>query len=51
MALALFMEITGVVIFLYLKDKITGILDWEMAHIGDPLEDLAGIVTDMELAR
>ena len=27
--------------FLYLKDKITGILDWEMAHIGDPLEDLA----------
>ena len=27
--------------FLYLDDQITGILDWEMAHIGDPLEDLA----------
>ena len=26
--------------FLYSKDKITGILDWEMAHLGDPLEDL-----------
>ena len=27
--------------FLYLDNKITGILDWEMAHFGDPLEDLA----------
>ena len=27
--------------FLYLENKITGILDWEMAHLGDPLEDLA----------
>ena len=26
--------------FLYLDNKITGILDWEMAHLGDPLEDL-----------
>lgn len=28
--------------FLYAPDgAITGVLDWEMAHIGDPLEDLA----------
>jgi len=28
--------------FLYAPDgTITGVLDWEMAHIGDPLEDLA----------
>ena len=27
--------------FLFMEDRITGILDWEMAHIGDPLEDLA----------
>ena len=27
--------------FLYLENKVTGILDWEMAHLGDPLEDLA----------
>ena len=27
--------------FLYLDDQITGILDWEMAHLGNPLEDLA----------
>ena len=27
--------------FLFVDSKITGILDWEMAHIGDPLEDLA----------
>ena len=26
--------------FLYSENKITGILDWEMAHLGDPLEDL-----------
>ena len=27
--------------FLYRADCIFGILDWEMAHFGDPLEDLA----------
>tara|TARA_Y100001970_G_scaffold266394_1_gene354987 strand:- start:1668 stop:2687 length:1020 start_codon:yes stop_codon:yes gene_type:complete len=27
--------------FLFKGDTITGILDWEMAHIGDPLEDLS----------
>jgi len=27
--------------FLVKKNRITGILDWEMAHLGDPLEDLA----------
>ena len=27
--------------FLYRGDRILGILDWEMAHFGDPLEDLA----------
>lgn len=27
--------------FLYLDNQITGILDWEMAHLGNPLEDLA----------
>jgi aminoglycoside phosphotransferase (APT) family kinase protein len=27
--------------FLYRQDRIFGILDWEMAHFGDPLEDLA----------
>jgi aminoglycoside phosphotransferase (APT) family kinase protein len=27
--------------FLYQRDEIRGILDWEMAHFGDPLEDLA----------
>jgi len=27
--------------FLYRGDEILGILDWEMAHFGDPLEDLA----------
>jgi len=27
--------------FLFLDNKITGILDWEMAHLGNPLEDLA----------
>jgi aminoglycoside phosphotransferase (APT) family kinase protein len=27
--------------FLYREDRIFGILDWEMAHFGDPLEDLA----------
>lgn len=27
--------------FLYRQDRILGILDWEMAHFGDPHEDLA----------
>jgi aminoglycoside phosphotransferase (APT) family kinase protein len=27
--------------FLYTKEGIHGIVDWEMAHLGDPLEDLA----------
>lgn len=27
--------------FLYTPDGIKGIVDWEMAHLGDPLEDLA----------
>jgi aminoglycoside phosphotransferase (APT) family kinase protein len=27
--------------FLYRGERIEGILDWEMAHFGDPLEDLA----------
>ncbi|MCC7366469.1 MAG: phosphotransferase family protein [Dehalococcoidia bacterium] len=27
--------------FLYRTDGIHGIVDWEMAHLGDPLEDLA----------
>tara|TARA_B110000014_G_scaffold264484_1_gene266761 strand:+ start:18411 stop:19436 length:1026 start_codon:yes stop_codon:yes gene_type:complete len=27
--------------FLFREEKITGILDWEMAHLGDPLEDLS----------
>lgn len=27
--------------FLYTTDEIRGILDWEMAHFGDPVEDLA----------
>lgn len=27
--------------FLYRQSEILGILDWEMAHFGDPLEDLA----------
>ena len=27
--------------FLYREDQIRGVLDWEMAHFGDPLEDLA----------
>jgi aminoglycoside phosphotransferase (APT) family kinase protein len=27
--------------FLFRRDEIFGVLDWEMAHFGDPLEDLA----------
>ncbi len=29
--------------FLYLDGKVSAILDWEMAHIGDPAEDIAWI--------
>lgn len=27
--------------FLYQDDRITALLDWEMAHLGDPVEDIA----------
>jgi aminoglycoside phosphotransferase (APT) family kinase protein len=30
--------------FLYDKERITGILDWEMAHAGDPIEDIGWVV-------
>lgn len=30
--------------FLYDASGITGILDWEMAHVGDPIEDLGWVV-------
>ncbi len=30
--------------FLYDKTGITGILDWEMAHAGDPVEDVAWLM-------
>lgn len=33
--------------FLYLDEQITAILDWEMAHIGDPAEDIAWIYRDL----
>jgi aminoglycoside phosphotransferase (APT) family kinase protein len=29
--------------FLYDKSGITGVLDWEMAHAGDPIEDLGWV--------
>lgn len=29
--------------FLYQGDTVTGLLDWEMAHVGDPAEDVAWI--------
>lgn len=29
--------------FLYQRDRVTALLDWEMAHIGDPAEDIAWI--------
>ena len=29
--------------FLYEQDCLTGVLDWEMAHLGDPIEDVAWI--------
>ena len=34
--------------FLYADGQVTGIVDWEVAHFGDPMEDLAAIaVRDM----
>lgn len=33
--------------FLFKPDRITAILDWEMAHIGDPMEDIAWIYRDL----
>lgn len=34
--------------FLHEQDRITGIVDWEVAHFGDPMEDLAAIaIRDM----
>ncbi len=34
--------------FLYQGGRVTGIVDWEVAHFGDPMEDLAAIaVRDM----
>lgn len=30
--------------FLYDRERITGILDWEMAHAGDPVEDIGWVV-------
>ena len=34
--------------FLYRAGRVTGIVDWEVAHFGDPMEDLAAIaVRDM----
>jgi len=30
--------------FLYDRSGVTGILDWEMAHAGDPIEDLGWVV-------
>ena len=34
--------------FLYENDRVTGIVDWEVAHFGDPMEDLAAIaIRDM----
>jgi aminoglycoside phosphotransferase (APT) family kinase protein len=29
--------------FLFVRDRITAILDWEMVHLGDPMEDLAWV--------
>lgn len=34
--------------FLYQHGRVTGIVDWEVAHVGDPMEDLAAIaIRDM----
>ena len=33
----------GVGNFLYVGDRMTGVLDWEWAHLGDPMEDLGSM--------
>jgi aminoglycoside phosphotransferase (APT) family kinase protein len=33
----------GVGNFLYVDDRMTGVLDWEWAHLGDPMEDLGSM--------
>ncbi len=33
----------GVGNFLYVEDRMTGVLDWEWAHLGDPMEDLGSM--------
>lgn len=33
--------------FLYSQEGIHGVLDWEMAHLGDPIEDLAWAVHEL----
>jgi hypothetical protein len=33
----------GVGNFLYVGDRVTSVLDWEWAHLGDPMEDLAAV--------
>ena len=32
---------TGPGNFLYIDDRVTAIVDWELAHIGDPMDDIA----------
>lgn len=32
---------TGPGNFLYLDGKVTGVIDWELAHLGDPMDDIA----------
>jgi aminoglycoside phosphotransferase (APT) family kinase protein len=32
---------TGPGNFLYLDDRVTAIVDWELAHVGDPMDDIA----------
>lgn len=32
---------TGPGNFLYRDDKVIGVIDWELAHIGDPMDDIA----------
>jgi aminoglycoside phosphotransferase (APT) family kinase protein len=33
----------GVGNFLFVEDRVTALLDWEWAHLGDPMEDLAAL--------
>lgn len=32
---------TGPGNFIYLDDRVLGVIDWELAHIGDPMDDIA----------